>query len=112
MKYSSILLLRALTQLRFCLPVILTLSVFHPSCGADTPPPVPAAFRGLYIGLAEDLRSFNATLGSPSTYPVLYTGTLTTVNGNQGINLLNPNYLRGVQLELQGLKAMGFQFST
>jgi len=109
MKYSSILLLRALTQLRFCLPVILTLSVFHPSCGADTPPPVPAAFQELYTGLGEDLRSFNTTLGSPSTYPVLYTGTLTTVNGNQGINLLNPNYLRGVQLELQGLKAMGFQ---
>src|ERR1700722_14715890 len=107
MKYSSIL--RALKGLRLCLPVILTLSVLHPSCKADTPAPVPAAFQDLYTELDNDISSFNATLGSSSTYPVLYTGTLTTANGNSGSKMLNANYLTGVQLELQGLKAMGFQ---
>src|SRR5579863_6278880 len=107
MKYSSIV--RASTRLCFCLPVILVLSVLHPLCNADTPAPVPAAFQSLYTELGSYLSSFNATLGSPSTYPVLYTGTLTTANGNSGPQMLSPNYLTGVQLELQGLKAMGFQ---
>jgi fibronectin type 3 domain-containing protein len=107
MKCVSILF--ASTRLRFYLPVILMLSVLHPSSNAQTPPPIPAAFQDLYTELDNYLDSFNTTLGSPSTYPVLYTGTLTTANGNAGSKVLGSDYLTGVQLELQGLKAMGFQ---
>jgi hypothetical protein len=106
---NFISILRASTRLCLGLPVILALSVLHPSCKADTPGPVPAAFQDLYTELDNDISSFNATLGSSSTYPVLYTGTLTTANGNAGPQMLNPNYLAGVQLELQGLQAMGFK---
>jgi fibronectin type 3 domain-containing protein len=106
---NFISILRASTRLCLGLPAILALSVLHPSCKADTPAPVPAAFQDLYAELDSYLNSFNNTLGSPSTYPVLYTGTLTTANGNAGPQMLNPNYLAGVQLELQGLQAMGFK---
>ena len=104
-KYSSLL---ASARWHLCLPVIVALSVLHPYCKADTPPS-RRAYQDLYTELDNYLNSFNATLGTPSTYPVLYTGTLTTANGNSGTHMLEPNYLAGVQLELQGLQAMGFK---
>jgi chitodextrinase len=94
---------------KLCLPVVVALSVLHPTCKAGTPIPIPSVFQDLYTQMDTDLTSFNPTLGTPSTYPVLYTGTLTTANGNSGPQMLNAEYLTGIQLELQGLKAMGFQ---
>ena len=104
MIYSSIL-----RASKFCLPVVVALSVLHPACKADTPIPIPSVFQDLYTEMDTDLLAFSPTLGNPSTYPVLYTGTLTTANGNSGPQMLNAEYLTGIQLELQGLKAMGFQ---
>jgi fibronectin type 3 domain-containing protein len=111
--------MKYLSRLRFYLPVIVMLSVLHPSSNAQTSnaqtynaqtlPPIPALFQDLYTELGTYLTSFNVTLGTPATYPVLYTGTLTTANGNSGTHMLEANYLAGVQLELQGLQAMGFK---
>jgi fibronectin type 3 domain-containing protein len=105
MKFSSIL--PASTRLRVYLPVIVMLSVLLPSLNAANP--IPTIFQDLYSFLYNDLNTFTATLGTPAPYPVLYTGTLTTANGNSGPQLIGSTYLSGVQLELQGLKAMGFQ---
>jgi hypothetical protein len=111
--------MKYLSRLRYYLPVIVMLSVLHPSSNAQTSnaqtynaqtlPPIPALFQDLYTELGTYLTSFNVTLGTPATYPVLYTGTLTTANGNSGTHMLEANYLAGVQLELQGLQAMGFK---
>src|SRR3974377_638619 len=66
---------------RRLIPLILTLSVLNPWCEADTPAPVPAAYQDLYTELDNYLNSFNATLGTPSKYPVLYTGNLESADG-------------------------------
>ena len=68
---------------RFGLAVIL-LSVLLSSFNANASTAVPAEFVGLNSQLANNLSSFNTALGSPSPYPVLYTGNLTTANGNSG----------------------------
>jgi|SRR5579871_185607 len=97
--------------LRLALPVIVTLSLLPPYCRAATPPPVPASFQDLYTQEQNYLNGFNATLNSKwngSTYPVLYAGNLSSANANAGPRILGANYLLGVQFELQGLKAMGF----
>jgi fibronectin type 3 domain-containing protein len=110
MKSSSIF--RASTRWRLCLPIILTLSVLHSFCEAATPPPVPSTFQDLYSELDNYLISFNATLnssGKAPKYPVLYAGWLTTADANAGPQLIDANRLAGVQLELQGWKAMGAQ---
>ena len=71
---------------------------------------MPPPYQPLYNLLNSDLASFNATLGSGgSTYPVLYSANLTLANANTGPQLVNTNYLIGVQTELQELKAMGAQ---
>ncbi len=73
-------------------------------------PPVPASFQDLYTTLNGDLDSFNASITSVwngSKYPVLFAGTLTNANSNSGKQLVNPGYFTGVQMQLQGLKAVG-----
>ena len=109
MKVSAILFRPA--NLRVVLAVFMTLAVVHGRCEGATPPPVPSNFQDLYNQLEGDLNSFNVTLNSGwngSTYPVLYTGDLDTANANSGPQMLAPSYMVGLQLELQGLKAMGF----
>jgi len=81
-------------------------------CRAQSPPPVPANFQDLYTQEQNYLANFNATLSSTwngSTYPVLQAGALSSANGNAGPRVLGANYLMGVSLEVQGLKAMGFK---
>jgi len=94
------------------MPAVLTLSALLPSCQAQTPPPVPPVYQDLYTELNNYLTSFNTTLNSDwngSKYPVLYTANSLMANGNVGPQMLNPYFMQAVQLELQGLKAMGYQ---
>ena len=94
----------------FCVLTFFALSVLTPCRASQQPPPVPSSFQDLYTSLQGYLDSFNATLHSSwngSTYPVLFTGNLFTANANSGPQLIGPTYIIGVQLELQGLKAMG-----
>ena len=95
--------------LRTGLLLILPMLMLSHDCRASSPP-VPPPYQPLYNLLNSDLASFNATLGSGgSTYPVLYSANLTLANANTGPQLVNTNYLIGVQTELQELKAMGAQ---
>src|SRR3984957_8648131 len=87
---------------------LLTLSLLRP-CGASTPP-VPPAFQDLFGSLNGDLKAFNTTLNgiwNGSKYPVLFSGTLTSADGNAGPPLIASGHYSGVQLQLQALQALG-----
>src|SRR5579884_589679 len=89
----------------------LYLSFICPSfCKSHKPPPVPASFQDLYLTLDTYLTSFNTILtvgGGIPTYPYLPSGSLSNADANAGSQLINADYLVGVQLQLQALKANG-----
>src|SRR5260370_16510448 len=77
---------------------------------AQTAPQVPSTFQDLYTELDNYLVNFNATLtanGSITPYPVLWTGSLKSANGNVGPQLITDQ--SAMLLQLQALKAMGAQ---
>ena len=87
---------------------LLTLSLL-PSCGAITLP-VPPVFQDLFGSLNGDLKAFNIALNgiwNGSKYPVLFSGTLTSADGNAGPPLIASGHYSGVQLQLQALQALG-----
>src|SRR3984957_14505709 len=87
---------------------LLTLSLL-PSCGAITLP-VPPVFQDLFGSLNGDLKAFKIALNgiwNGSKYPVLFSGTLTSADGNAGPPLIASGHYSGVQLQLQALQAMG-----
>jgi len=78
------------------------------NCGSQ----VPSTYLDLCKTLNSDLHAFDTTLSglwSGSKAPVLYAGQLSNADSNTGPQLINSNYLNGVQNELQALKAMGVQ---
>jgi fibronectin type 3 domain-containing protein len=77
---------------------------------AQAPPAVPATYQDLYNSLQGDLDTFNATLNAKwngSKYPVLFSGNLMNADANSGPPLIGAGSLTAVQLQLQGLKALG-----
>ena len=71
---------------------------------------MPPAFQDLFGSLNGDLKAFNTTLNgiwNGSKYPVLFSGTLTSADGNAGPPLIASGHYSGVQLQLQALQAMG-----
>lgn len=71
---------------------------------------MPPTFQDLYSTLNSDLNLFNTTLKTlwhGATYPVLFSGDLLGADANSGPQLIGPNYMTGVQNQLQSLKAMG-----
>jgi hypothetical protein len=104
---------------RFTAPGRLVLSVlaistlaFCHSAFAGTPPSVPTNYQSLYTTLDNDLISFNTTLHSlwnGTKSPVIYSAELWDADANSGPDLIDSWYWTGVQVQLQGLKAMGVQ---
>jgi len=71
---------------------------------------VPPVFQDLYGSLNGYLKAFNATLHglwNGSAYPVLFSGTLTSADGNAGPSLIASGHFSAVQLQLQALQAIG-----
>jgi chitodextrinase len=94
-------------RFRLTIP-ILTLSLLRP-CGAVTLP-VPPVFQDLFNSLNGDLTAFETTLHgiwSGSKYPVLFSGTLTSADGNAGPQLVATGHYTSVELQMQALQAMG-----
>ncbi|MFN7994760.1 MAG: fibronectin type III domain-containing protein [Bryobacteraceae bacterium] len=77
--------------------------------------PVPPEYQDLYNSLDKYLNAFQSGLNSiwdGSTYPVQFAGALTNANSNSGPGLTGTGYYNGVQVQLQGLRAMGVQAIT
>jgi uncharacterized protein (TIGR03437 family) len=73
-------------------------------------PPVPADYADLYPALQQKLTAFDATIASQwngAKPPVDFSAELLAANANRGTQLLGPNALTGVGLELQSLEALG-----
>jgi hypothetical protein len=94
----SILSIAIIWALAGCLPAL-----------AASAPSVPSTYQTLYTTLDNDLTSFNNTLGKPAKYPVIYSAELWDADANGGPDLVDSWYWTGVQLQIQGLKAMGVQ---
>ena len=101
--FLSISLQAALASLG-CLPL---------QADVATPPAPPAPPAGycstIYNELQGYLDSFNQTLGNPAPYPYLQFSQLQMADSNAGPSISNSNYLNSVMLQVQELKAMGFQ---
>lgn len=85
--------------------VILAASVF-----AQEPPAVPEEYQDLASFLDERLSSFDSMVRASwdgAKSPVIFGAHLNSANGNLGVKLLQPDILTSVQLELDGLKALG-----
>ncbi|HVN06758.1 MAG TPA: fibronectin type III domain-containing protein [Bryobacteraceae bacterium] len=95
-----------------CLLTAATLSV-GPKVRADvltppTPPATPAGYcTTIYNELQTDLQTFNQTLGSPASYPTLNLAQLRMADANTGPSISGPDYIAGVETQLQELQALG-----
>ena len=100
------------TSLLIALSIWFTLPA---SANVPTPPAPPAVPAGSYCStiyqeLQGYLDTFNQTLGNPAPYPqTVQFAQLQMADSNAGPALSNPNYLAGVIVQVQQLKAMGFQ---
>jgi hypothetical protein len=103
--------LNAPARLLFFVLAIWALLPRHPAL-AGSPPSVPTTYQSLYSNLDDDLVSFNTTLKSlwnGTKSPVIYSAELWDADANSGPDLIDSWYWTGVQVQLQGLKAMGVQ---
>lgn len=119
MRSESIFLARSKSAL--CLLAIFALSLAVPSIVRAQAPPVPTSFQPIYTELQNYLDNFNATLtpGTNPPYPTVMSINLTAADSNVGPALVSglPALVPGqpqqpplnIQLELQGLKALGVQ---
>jgi len=92
----------------------LALIVCPPShAGVPVPPATPAPPAGycstIYTELQGYLNTFNQTLGTPAPYPTLQAAQLQMADSNAGPVIAGANYLDSVMVQVQQLKAMGFQ---
>jgi hypothetical protein len=90
--------------------------LFSMSGGFAQAPPVPAQYQQAYTTIASDISNFDGTINSmwnKSTFPVLHSAQLQTVNSDLTTNLLQPNYYQMTVLsELNSLQALGAQSIT
>ena len=99
-----VLYLLAVISMCFCLPGFA--NVPNPLA----PPVAPAGYCSTIYGeLQGYLDSFNQTLGNPAPYPTLQFAQLQMADSNAGPGISGPNYLNTVMVQVQQLKAMGFQ---
>ena len=75
---------------------------------------VPSKYQNQFSSVQNLLSQFNSSLESEPSSPnsFTYATELLPANGNQGPALFNPNNLKGVQTNLNGLKAMGVKGVT
>ena len=80
-----------------------------------TPPAVPAAYADLYPALQGILAGYDQGITAAwngQKSPVSFGGELLTANANRGRQLLGPNVMTAVRLELDRLRALGLQSVT
>ena len=97
----------------FCLPAALPFFMVA-SCWANVPTPAkppspPAGYCSTIYGeLKGYLDDFNQTLGNPAPYGTLQIAQLQMADSNTGPAISGPDYLNNVMVQVQQLKAMGF----
>ncbi|HUO30518.1 MAG TPA: hypothetical protein VMU80_14940 [Bryobacteraceae bacterium] len=73
-----------------------------------SPPPVPSGYcTTISNELQTDLQTFNQTLGNPASYPTLNLAQLRMADANTGPTISSPDYISGVETQLQELQAQG-----
>lgn len=98
--------------------------VAPPSASPETPPATPAApatpqvpaeYSQMYATLKDSMDKFDAFLASKDTgarYPVVFAAELLPANGNRGPELLRPQVMQSVKLNLDRLQELGVQGVT
>ncbi len=79
---------------------------------APTPPPEMASLFNSYKKTIEDYSTSLDSQMPASKHPVTYGAELLVANSNRGTELLQPNAIKGVQLELDRFKELGIQGVT
>lgn len=89
---------------------ILFIALALPACAADTAPSVPAEYQALYNSMQSSISAFDQSIlakWDTSKPPVAFSAHALSANSILGEQLLDPNQLTAVGLELDGFKAMG-----
>ena len=94
-------------------PLLALLSCVGSFGDVPTPPAPPSPPGGYCSSIYNELNgyidSFNQTLGNPAPYPTLQLAQLQMADSNTGPAISGANYLSSVLIQVQQLKAMGFQ---
>jgi len=95
-----------MAMLAGCLSLPVNANVSQP----PAPPAPPAGYCStIYNELQGYLDTFNQTLGNPAPYPTLQIAQLQIADSNAGPGISNPDFLSSTMVQVQALKALGFQ---